>query len=67
MTPQTQELSRKPQCHKSLRREITVDGTVFHLIRSLHSYELPAIFAVPVEEASHSYRRWVIDNVRPVE
>ncbi|MBL8808562.1 MAG: divalent-cation tolerance protein CutA [Planctomycetaceae bacterium] len=36
-----------------------------NLIRSLHSYELPAIFAVPVELASHDYRQWVNENVRP--
>jgi periplasmic divalent cation tolerance protein len=31
-------------------------------IRELHSYDLPAIFAVDVSEAFEPYARWVEDN-----
>lgn len=31
-------------------------------IRELHSYELPAIFALPIAYASKEYAQWVADN-----
>ena len=31
-------------------------------IRELHSYELPAVYAIPIAHASEEYARWVIDN-----
>jgi|GraSoiStandDraft_4_1057263.scaffolds.fasta_scaffold257657_2 periplasmic divalent cation tolerance protein len=34
-------------------------------IRQLHSYELPAIHAIPVERAWEPYRAWVESNSRP--
>jgi periplasmic divalent cation tolerance protein len=34
-------------------------------IRELHSYELPAIHAIPVERAWAPYRAWVEANSRP--
>ena len=34
-----------------------------HLILSLHPYELPAVYAVPVAQASAAYGAWVTDNV----
>ncbi len=33
-------------------------------IRELHSYELPAIFAFPVEQAFAEYALWVIESVK---
>src|SRR4051794_13536133 len=36
-------------------------------IRELHSYELPAIHAIPVERAWEPYRAWVEANSRPAE
>ena len=34
-------------------------------IRALHSYELPAIHAIPVERAYAPYADWVIANSTP--
>jgi periplasmic divalent cation tolerance protein len=34
-------------------------------IRALHSYELPAIHAIPVERAHAPYAAWVIANSTP--
>jgi periplasmic divalent cation tolerance protein len=31
-------------------------------IRQMHSYELPAIFSVPVDEAYVPYAQWIADN-----
>lgn len=31
-------------------------------IRDLHSYELPAIFSVPVDKAYVPYAQWISDN-----
>jgi periplasmic divalent cation tolerance protein len=39
--------------------------TVERAIRELHSYELPAIHAIPVERAWEPYRAWVEANSRP--
>lgn len=34
------------------------------LLHTLHPYELPAIYAVPVTVATHAYAEWVCDAVR---
>jgi len=34
-------------------------------IRALHSYELPAIHAIPVERAHTPYADWVVANSTP--
>ena len=34
------------------------------LIQSLHPYELPAIWATPVTQASTAYAQWVADSTR---
>jgi periplasmic divalent cation tolerance protein len=39
-------------------------GAVEHSIRELHSYELPAIFSLAVDEAYAPYAEWVADNSR---
>ena len=36
-------------------------------IRELHSYELPAIHAIPIERASEPYRAWVEAHSRPAD
>jgi len=33
------------------------------LLRELHPYEVPAIFALPVAEASSDYAAWVADSL----
>jgi periplasmic divalent cation tolerance protein len=33
-------------------------------IRSLHSYELPECVAIPIEEGSAEYLRWIEENVK---
>ena len=43
----------------------TTDGmydAVERSIRDLHSYELPAIFSVPVDKAYVAYAQWISDN-----
>lgn len=34
------------------------------LLRELHPYELPAIFALPVAEASSAYAAWLQDSLK---
>lgn len=33
-------------------------------IKELHSYEAPAILAIPIETASEEYKNWVFGNVK---
>lgn len=33
-------------------------------VRELHSYEVPEILALPIEEGSKEYLEWLEDNVR---
>jgi len=40
-------------------------GAAEQAIRELHSYELPAIHAIPIERAWEPYRAWVVANSRP--
>lgn len=44
--------------------KVAPDGydAVEHAIRELHSYELPAIHAIPVVQAYAPYREWVEAN-----
>jgi periplasmic divalent cation tolerance protein len=37
------------------------------LIQSLHPYELPAIWATPVTQASPAYARWVAEQTQSVD
>ena len=37
-------------------------GAVQRAIRELHSYELPAIFSLPVDEAYVPYAEWIAQN-----
>ena len=37
-------------------------GLLIQRIGELHSYEVPAAVAWPIEEAPESYRRWVVEN-----
>jgi len=42
------------------------DG-VSEAIRAFHSYELPEIMAVPVEQAEEAFHKWVLQMVEPIE
>ncbi|MEK6843071.1 MAG: divalent-cation tolerance protein CutA [Candidatus Micrarchaeota archaeon] len=33
-------------------------------IKELHTYELPAITAIPIAKANESYAKWVVENVK---
>jgi periplasmic divalent cation tolerance protein len=37
-------------------------SAVEHAIREQHSYELPAIFAIPVDQAYGPYVEWLVQN-----
>jgi periplasmic divalent cation tolerance protein len=34
---------------------------VEEFVRKHHSYEVPAVFSIPVERVSEPYRRWIFD------
>ncbi len=34
-------------------------------LRELHSYELPEFLVLPVEDGSHEYLTWVVEQTRP--
>lgn len=36
-------------------------------IRELHSYELPEIMALSVEQAEQAFRQWIVNSVAPEE
>ncbi len=38
-------------------------GEVEDAVRALHSYDLPAVWTVPIEVAHTTYADWVADNV----
>jgi len=37
---------------------------VFEVIRSLHSYQLPELIALPVADGDPDYLRWIIEETR---
>jgi periplasmic divalent cation tolerance protein len=40
-------------------------ATVEECVRELHSYEVPAVLAVPIVAGSALYLSWIDQNVRP--
>jgi periplasmic divalent cation tolerance protein len=52
-------LQRQPEYRLLLKTTLESYDAVEALIRSMHSYELPAIYAVPVARASGPYEAWV--------
>ncbi len=52
-------VQQEPECRLMIKTTAEVYEAVAALIRELHSYDLPAIFALPVERADAAYRAWV--------
>lgn len=52
-------LQHSSECRLLLKTTVGRYAAVEALIRQLHAYELPAIYAVPVAQASAPYADWV--------
>ena len=57
-------LQQEPECRLLLKTSADKWPEVERFIRERHSYDLPAIFAVPVTQASEAYAAWVINSTR---
>lgn len=53
------KLQQEPECRLLLKTSDDKWPEVERFIRERHSYEVPAIFAVPVTQASEAYTAWV--------
>lgn len=55
------KLQQEHECRLLLKTSADKWPEVERFIRERHSYDLPAIFAVPVTQASEAYAAWVSD------
>jgi len=51
-----------PECRLMLKTTTERYPALESAIRTLHSYELPAIYAVAIEQAFEPYAQWVADE-----
>jgi len=58
------KLQQEPECRLLLKTSDDKRPEVERFIRERHSYDVPAIFAVPVTQASEAYAAWVHDTTR---
>lgn len=58
------QLQQEPECRLLLKTADDKWPEVERFIRERHSHEVPAIFAVPVTQASQAYAAWVSDVTR---
>jgi len=59
-------LQQEPECRLLLKTSDDKWPEVERFIRERHSHEVPAIFAVPVTQASEGYANWVAKTTRGV-
>ena len=52
------------ECRLVLKTTAARYAAVEAAILAQHSYELPAVFAVPVSQASEGYARWINEETR---
>ena len=57
-------LQQEPECRLLLKTSDDKWPEVERFIQERHSYEVPAIFAVPVTQASEGYVNWVTETTR---
>lgn len=57
-------LQQEPECRLLLKTSDDKWPEVERFIQERHSYEVPAIFAVPVTQASEGYANWVTETAR---
>jgi periplasmic divalent cation tolerance protein len=57
-------LQQGPECRLLLKTSDDKWPEVERFIQERHSYEVPAIFAVPVTQASEGYANWVTETTR---
>ena len=58
-----QEVVSEPEVRLMFKTTQVHDAPLEALLRELHPYELPAIFALPVAEASAAYTDWVVASL----
>ncbi|MEY4761245.1 MAG: hypothetical protein RLZZ200_1101 [Pseudomonadota bacterium] len=59
------DVQQEPEVRLLLKTTASRYGDVEAAIRALHPYDLPALFALPVSDASADYADWVRGNTRP--
>ncbi len=59
-------LQQEPECRLLLKTSDDKWPEVERFIRERHSYKVPAIFAVPVTQASEAYAAWVNDTTHDI-
>ena len=58
------KLQQEPECRLLLKTTEAKWPEVERFIRERHSHDLPAIFALPVTQASEAYGAWVFNSTR---
>lgn len=58
-------IATEPEIRLLFKTSRTLYPALEALLKRLHPYELPAIFALPVAEASAAYATWVGESVTP--
>lgn len=53
------KLQQEPECRLLLKTSADKWPEVERFIREQHSYDVPAIFAVPIAQANEAYGAWV--------
>jgi periplasmic divalent cation tolerance protein len=56
-------VTQEPEIRLMFKTTQTQYGALERLLLSLHPYELPAVFALPLAQASVAYGRWVQEAV----
>ena len=47
-----------------IKTRASLAGAVSAAVKSLHSYETPAIMVLPVESTDPNYHRWIVEEAR---
>jgi periplasmic divalent cation tolerance protein len=57
-------LERGEEAVMLIKTRASLAGAVSAAVKSLHSYETPAIMVLPVESADPDYHRWIVEEAR---
>jgi len=57
-------LERAEEAVMLIKTRASLAEAVSAAVKSLHSYETPAIMVLPVESADPAYHRWIVEEAR---
>ena len=57
-------LERAEEAVMLIKTRASLADAVSAAVKSLHSYETPAIMVLPVESADPAYHRWIVEEAR---